>query len=275
MGSGPITSRTSARVLAVRRLHSAKGRREAGLILVEGADGVQEALASRFDVLEVFVAPRAAERDREILALARASGADVVEVSESVMDAMAQTQAPQGLVATCAWAPSPLRAAIQAGGSTIVLEAVSDPGNAGTIMRTADAVGLAGVVLTEGSVDPANGKCVRASAGSAFRIPVAAGVPMEAVLAAARQAGLVVVAATADGEQDLFDWTRSRERAPDCCWVLGSEAHGLSDLARSAADVRVRIPMSSRHAAGGPESLNVASAAAVCLYAAFAVGMED
>jgi len=261
-------------VLAVRRLHATKGRREAGLILVEGADGVREALTSRFAVPEVFITPRAAERHQELIALASATGADVVQVSDSVMDAMAQTQAPSGLIATCAWVPSALSEAMSRGSSSVVLEAISDPGNAGTIIRTADAAGLQGIVLTEGSVDPANAKCIRASAGSAFRIPVAAGVGVGDALATARQAGLVVVAVTADGERDLFEWTRSGESAPGCCWVLGSEAHGLGEQVRAAADIRVRIPMSPRHGSTGPESLNVASAAAVCLYAAIAVGME-
>lgn len=243
------------------------------MILVEGADGVQEAVASSFLVPDVFVTRRAAQRHRDVVDLARGSGADVTEVSESVMEAMAQTQSPQGLIATCAWTPTPVQGAFERAGSTVVLEAISDPGNAGTIIRTADAAGMVGVVLTEGSVDPGNAKCVRASAGSVFRVPVSVGVPMAEVIATAHEAGLPVVAATADGERDLFEWSRSGERR-HCCWVLGSEAHGLSDLARSAADIRVRIPMSAHRRPGGPESLNVASAAAVCLYAAIAAGME-
>ena len=255
---------------SVRRLHESKGRRATGLIVVEGADGLTAALATQASLREVFVTHDAATGIAPLLEQAQASGAMVFEVTDAVMEALSQTRTPQGVVATCAWAPAPLTGSMRPGSSCVVLEAIGDPGNAGTIIRTADAAGLGGVVLTEGSVDPGNGKCVRASAGSVFHLPISAGVRSEAVLARASELGMPVVAAAADGEHELFAWVRSRSRAEGLCWVMGNEAHGVSLRMRAAADATVRIPMK-----GGAESLNVASAAAVCLYAALATGMED
>ena len=237
---------------------------------MEGPDGVSAALSSGAKLREVFVTTAAAVDLAALLQAVRTSGARVIQVTDPVMAALSQTQAPQGLVATCAWSPAPLTASMRTGSSSVVLEGIADPGNAGTIIRTADAAGLGGVVLTEGSVDPGNGKCVRASAGSLFHLPVSAGVRTEAALTRAHELGQSVVVATADGEHEVFAWARSHRPPQGLCWVLGNEAHGVTDRTRAAADASVRIPIKGR-----AESLNVASAAAVCLYAALAVGMED
>ncbi len=265
-----ITSRRSTRVLQVRRLHDAKGRRESGRILVEGPDALACALAAGAAAIEVFATERGLERAGGLVTQARQAGATVHSVTEEVMSALAQTQAPQGIVATCAWRPAPLAATIRSGASCLVLEAVADPGNAGTIIRTADAAGLSGVVLTEGSVDPGNGKCIRASTGSLFHLPVCSAAEPQEVLEQARSAGLQVAVVTLQARLGLFEWVRERRRDRAVCWVLGNEARGVGELMHRSADVRLRIPMSGR-----AESLNVASAAAVCLYADLAAGMED
>lgn len=259
---------------AVRRLHESRGRRATGCVLLEGPDALAAAISTRALVREVFVTNTASIRDAVLVESAARAGAQVIEVTEPVMAVLAQTQVPQGVVATCAWAPVPIGASMLPGSSCVVLESIADPGNAGTIIRTADAAGLAGVILTEGSVDPGNGKCIRASAGSIFNVAVSAGVPIEAALARARELGQAVVVTDAHGEQDVFawirSWSRSGGRSRGLCWVLGNEAHGVSAGVRDAADATVRIPIRGR-----AESLNVASAAAVCLYGALATGMED
>jgi TrmH family RNA methyltransferase len=148
-----------------------------------------------------------------------------------------------------------------------VLAQVRDPGNAGTVVRAADAAGAGGVVLTDASVDVFNPKCVRASAGSLFHLPVATDVPLAATVEALRGAGLVVLAADVAGTADLDDLQDSAERAEGflagpVAWVFGNEAWGLPDDALAVADAVVRVPVYGR-----AESLNLATAATVCLYA--------
>ena len=184
-------------------------------------------------------------------------------VSPSVMEALAETPSPQGIVATCRWENAELDAVFAGGGApAVLLDGVSDPGNAGTIIRTADAAGATGVVLTAGSVDPTNGKCVRSSAGSIFHLPIATDLQHADVTAAQSASRMIFAVATGDGAADVFDWLSSVPKNQSICWIFGAEAPGVSAEARNMADVQVRIPLYGR-----AESLNVAAAAAVCLYA--------
>jgi TrmH family RNA methyltransferase len=249
-------------VQAAIRLRDSQGRRESGLILAEGPAAIGVAVSSGVVVEELFVTAAARHRFADIIDRGREAAARVIEVSESVMAALAETSSPQGMVATCRWTPTVLAHAFTAGTTSIILEGASDPGNAGTIIRTADACGAGGLVLTDGSVDPSNGKCVRASAGSIFHLPIATGAMISGAIEQARSVGQSVVVATGDGEEDLVAWLADRPRDTAICWIFGSEAHGVTPEARAAADARVRIPILGR-----AESLNVASAAAVCLYA--------
>ena len=134
---------------------------------------------------------------------------------------------------------------------------IGEPGNAGTLIRIADAMGAAAVVFAGHSVDPYNGKCLRASAGSIFAVPVVTEPDAEGVIGALQGAGLRVLATTVDGELSLDD----ADLAAPTAWLFGSEAHGLSGQVAARADARVTIPMS-----GDAQSLNVATAAAICLY---------
>lgn len=248
---------------AIIRLRDPHGRRDSGLILAEGPAAVGEALNSGVAVDELFVTATARQRFADTIDRAHDCAAAVIEVSDAVMAALSQTSSPQGIVATCRWSSTGLADAFTAGSTTVILENASDPGNAGTIIRTADAVGARGLVLTDGSVDPSNGKCVRASAGSIFHLPIATGATISQAMQQARSVGQSVVVATSDGEHELVEWLASRPKDAAVCWIFGSEAHGVTVEARTGADARVRIPILGR-----AESLNVASAAAVCLYAA-------
>jgi TrmH family RNA methyltransferase len=240
------------RVVAARRLHRRRDRDETGRFLAEGPQAVREALKAGA-VAELFATADAVRRHPEL-----AAGATLVD--DAAMQALADTVAPQGLVAVCRQRDIPLAAALAArsGGSLLVAVCVDirDPGNAGTVLRTADAAGAAVVVFAGDSVDPYNGKAVRASAGSLFHVDVVRARDTAAALGALRAAGVQVLAADGYGDTDLFDLdTLERPTA----WLFGSEAHGLPrDL---AADRRVRVPLF-----GGAESLNLAAAAAVCLY---------
>ncbi|HEX7187732.1 MAG TPA: RNA methyltransferase, partial [Actinomycetes bacterium] len=137
-----------------------------------------------------------------------------------------------------------------------------DPGNVGTVLRTADAAGAQAVLLTGDSVDPYNGKCVRASAGSIFHLPVSVGRAVAEDLPALRAAGLRVLAADGHADLDLDAATDAGLLSGPTAWVFGNEAWGLPEVTRALADEVVKVPIHGR-----AESLNLAAAAAVCLYA--------
>ncbi|OBG67469.1 RNA methyltransferase [Mycobacterium sp. E1715] len=246
----------SARVAAAVKLHRHVGRRRAGRFLAEGPNLV-EAAAARGLVRDVFVTEAAAQRYAGLLA---AQGDSVQLVTERAAKALSDTVTPTGLVAVCEM-PSTRLADVLAGPPRLVAVAVGigEPGNAGTVIRIADAMGADAVILGGHSVDPYNGKCLRASTGSIFSIPVVAEPDAPAALGALREAGLQVLATTVDGETRLDEAADLLGRPT--AWLLGPESHGLPSEIAAAADHRMRIPM-----AGGAESLNVASAAAICLY---------
>ncbi len=227
-------------------------RRRAGRFLAEGPNLVEAALR-RGLVSEVFATESAMNRFGGLLA-----DAPVHLVTERAAKALSETVTPVGLVAVCSMPQIPL-ADVLAEDPRLVAVAVgiSEPGNAGTLIRIADAMGADAVVLAGHSVDPYNGKCMRASAGSIFSIPVITEPNAHGAVAALREAGLQVVATTVDGEVSLDEADLSEPTA----WLFGTEAHGLPSELAEMATHRVHIPMP-----GSAESLNVASAASICLY---------
>jgi TrmH family RNA methyltransferase len=257
-----VLSDSNARLVAARKLTSRRARRETGRFLVEGAQGVREALRRPELVVALFATPAAAQRHPELIAAARSAEVAVDEISDRAAAALSETVTTQGLVAVCRTLDVGLDAVLAAGPRLIAaLVETSDPGNAGTVLRTADAAGADALVLT-GGVDPYNGKAVRASAGSLFHLDVVqAGEPI-ALIEQARRAGLRSLATTGSGDADLDELIDSGELARPSLWLFGGEAHGLPADVLAAADVRVRIPIH-----GAAESLNLAAAAAICLYA--------
>lgn len=211
--------------------------------------------------LEVLYAEPGRRPDLE--AAAAAAGVPVVPVTADVLAAMSETVTPQGVVGVAGLLDVPLAVAVTPPLHLLaVLHEVADPGNAGTVLRSADAAGAGAVVLTEGSVDPHNGKCVRATAGSLWHLPVVSGAPLPDVVAACRAAGLQVLATTGAGADDLDDLADDGVLRAPTAWLFGNEAAGLPASALDLADRQVRVPVHGR-----AESLNLASAAAVCLYA--------
>jgi RNA methyltransferase, TrmH family len=239
-------------VAAAVKLQRHVGRRRAARFLAEGPNLVEAALR-RGLVSEVFVTEAALERYGAMLA-----DAPVQLVTERAAKALSDTVTPVGLIAVCSL-PQTTLADVLAGAPKLVAVAVeiSEPGNAGTLMRVADAMGADAVVLAGDSVDPYNGKCLRASAGSIFTVPVVSEPDAAAAVEALRAVGMQVLATTVDGEVSLDDADLSAPTA----WLFGPEAHGLSPDIAASASARVCIPMP-----GHAESLNVASAAAICLY---------
>lgn len=240
--------------MAAAKLQRHTGRRRAGHFLAEGPNLI-DAAARRGLVDEVFATEAAAQRHAALL-----TGLSVHLVTERAAKALSETVTPPGLVAVCTLPQIDLDDVL-AGAPTVIVVAVdlSEPGNAGTLIRLADAMGAAAVVFAGHSVDPYNGKCLRSSAGSIFAVPVLIESEAPAVLARLRTAGLQILATTLDGEMSLDDADMALT-APTA-WVFGPEAQGLSAEIAALADHRVTIPM-----AGGAESLNVAAAAAICLY---------
>ncbi|WP_067668940.1 TrmH family RNA methyltransferase [Nocardia miyunensis] len=278
-------SERNPRVVSAVKLHRGAHRRKTGLFLAEGANSVAAALdAGRIE--ELFYSPRAAERDHELVAGAAATGVRTTLVSERAAEHLGETVTPPGLVAICRQVDVPLAQVLSPDTSGVVAESavalgqsgssdvtrsvhplmlavpveISDPGNAGTLIRVADAVGANGVVLAGDSVDPHNGKCVRACAGSLFHVPLARERDIGTVLHALSESGITVLATTARGEVDLDD--AEEILSGPVAWLFGNEAHGLDPAVAARADHRIRIPIHGR-----AESLNLAAAAAICLYA--------
>jgi TrmH family RNA methyltransferase len=248
-----LLSSSNARLAAARRLTRRQGRRDAGRFLAEGPQAVGEALR-KGAVIELFGTAEAIDRNGSLLA-----GVRVDEISARDAATLSETVNPQGLVAVCELR-QPSLAEVLAGSPRLLvaLVAPADPGNLGTIIRTADAAG-ADAVLLDGGVDPYNGKAVRASAGSLFHLPVVL-FSVDELLGA--PTGLTVLATTARGTVDLDQLIDDRTLAGPTVWILGSEPHGLPDAVMSRATHSVRIPVYGR-----AESLNLAAAAAICLYA--------
>lgn len=256
--TAPLTAR-SGRVRSARRLLRRRDRVERRLFLAEGPQAVGEALAEPGVVREVFATPGSYDD----LRASREPPVPWHLVDHAALAALTETVHPQGVVAVCRFLDVPLRDLLCAGPDLLACcVAVRDPGNAGTVVRCADAAGAGGVVLAGDSVDPYNGKAVRATAGSLFHLPLVVEPDPAGLVPACRAAGLTVLAAAGDGEVDLDDAVDGGLLARRTTWLFGTEAHGLPAEVANLADHRVRIPIRGR-----AESLNLATAAAVCLYA--------
>ena len=253
----------SSRLRAAKRLTKRAFRQRERAFLAEGPQAVAEALSSGAQVTDLFVTVPARSRHQDLVGAAEDAGVPVHVVSGEVMEELAQTVTPQGLLAVCGFVDVPLDAVTCPAPRLVALLAnVRDPGNAGTVLRTADAAGAQAVVFADASVDPYNGKCVRASAGSLFHLPVVVGVRLEDAVAAMREAGLCVVAADGRAGRSLDDPEVRARLSEPTAWMFGNEAWGLPPDLVALADAAVGVPIY-----GKAESLNLAGAAAVCLYA--------
>jgi TrmH family RNA methyltransferase len=256
--SGELLTERSARIVAARKLTRRAGRDAAGLFLAEGRQAVVEALSDPDGVREVFATEAAAAQHGELLA---ATAVPVRLVTERAAAGLSETVTPQGLVAVCALRDVPADDVVVAPPRlSVALAELADPGNAGTVLRTADACGAGAVIFGAGSADPYGGKAVRASAGSLFHVDVVRAAPLETTLPALREHGITVLAADGGGEASLDDL--GDVLAGPVLWLFGNEARGVPAELAALADSRVRIPMRGR-----AESLNLAAAAAICLYA--------
>ncbi len=261
----PLTAR-SGRIVTAHKLLRRSGRREQGRVLLEGPSAVSAAADAGL-VLDLYVTQEAAHRHEALLTRVRDAGTRPWVVTPEAAAALSETVTPQGIVAVAALAEADLRETLQRPAArpgarlVVVLVEARDPGNAGTVIRTADAAGADCVVLAGDSVDPWSGKCVRASAGSLLHLPVVDGIAADETLTILREAGCRTLAADGYAEAGLYDDDVSALLAGDHAWVFGNEAHGLSPEVLRRVDRAVGVPVYGR-----AESLNLASAAAVCLY---------
>jgi TrmH family RNA methyltransferase len=238
-------------------------RERARSFLAEGPQAAGEALAHGGVVTQLFLTAAARARYGGLAAQASRQGAEVATVSGEVMVDLAQTVTPQGVLAVCRFVDVPLDALTGAAPRlAVILANVRDPGNAGTVLRTADAAGAQGVIFSSASVDPYNSKCVRASAGSIFHLSLVHGGQVADAVAQLREAGLRVLAADGNATRSLDEVEPRGLLAEPTVWLLGNEAWGLPDEIAALADESVAVPIYGR-----AESLNLAAAAAVCLYA--------
>nr|WP_277628286.1 RNA methyltransferase [Arsenicicoccus dermatophilus] len=232
--------------------------------MAEGPQAVWEAVAFRPDLVrEIYVTASSFERHEPVLTAARDAGLTVREVGDEALAAMGDTQAPQGMLAVCRHVDVDLGTVLAARPRLVcVLTHVRDPGNAGTVLRGADAVGADAVVVSEASVDVYNPKVVRSTVGSLFHLPVVTGLPVDEILDRLRAAGIRLIAADGHGDLLLTDPAVEDRLVEPHAWVMGNEAWGMPEETRRRCDDVVRVPIH-----GHAESLNLAMAATVCLYA--------
>jgi RNA methyltransferase, TrmH family len=248
-----ITSVRNPRVAAALRLHKRAFRERERAFLVEGAQVLVEAIESGRGLSALFHG----EPSGELVRRAAESGADTIHVSEEILERLARTVTPQGFVGVAPFVDVPLEAVPDRPSCVTLLHAVRDPGNAGTVLRSADAVGADAIVFTATSVDIYNEKTVRSSAGSLFHLPVVRGPETAQAIDALRSRGMRVLAMDAAGASDLYE----QDLVDPVAFVFGNEAWGLPPEVAALADDVVRVPLSGR-----AESLNLAAAATVCLF---------
>jgi TrmH family RNA methyltransferase len=263
VASPGLLTAQSVRIKQARRLATRAFRRKTGRFLAEGPQAVREALEHRELVVEVYAEPDVATRHRDLRDLAHIAEVPWYDVNRAAIEALSETVTSQGVVAVCQLVDVPLDEAVLRTARLVAVGVqVRDPGNVGTLIRTADAAGADAVVLSAESVDPHNPKAVRASVGSLFHLPITVEADVVTAAKSWREQGLQVLAADGYGSSDLDECIDDGTLAKPSVWLFGNEAHGLPDGFDAIVDRSVKVPIYGR-----AESLNLATAAAICLYA--------
>ncbi len=268
-----ITSTANPRIKAAARLRERRGRNDQGRIIIDGMREIGRAIAAGIEITELFFFPQLCQDTDHQSILERAGqggagqgGAELIEVTPPVMEKLAYGNRVEGIVAV---APTPRRTladlALPAGALVAVVEGIEKPGNFGAILRTADAAGVAAVIVAGGITDLYNPNAIRASLGAIFTVPVCASAPAAAI-DWLRQHGYRSFAARVDG---AIEYTAADFRGPVAI-VLGSEAAGLSSIWRGDDIVTVKLPM-----LGQVDSLNLSATAAVLFYEALRQRRSD
>ena len=244
MASPGLLTAQSVRIKQARRLATRAFRRKTGRFLVEGPQAVREALEHRELVIEVYAEPELATRHRDLSDLAAAADVPWLEVNRAAIEALSETVTSQGVVAVCSLVDVQLDQAVRRTAKLVAVGVqVRDPGNVGTLIRTADAAGADAVVLSSESVDPHNPKAVRASVGSIFHVPITTDVDVHSAARSWRDQGLQILAADGYGATDLDTCIDDGTLAKPTVWLFGNEAHGLPDGINAIVDHSVKVPI--------------------------------
>jgi TrmH family RNA methyltransferase len=256
-----IQDPSQAEIKGVAKLTKKEARSETGLFLLEGPQGLKEALQRPKLIEKLFATESFEEKYPDLISRARDARVSVNLVSESVLKELSDTTTPQGVVAICQQFHVSLDDVL-AGKPKLVafLAQIRDPGNAGTVLRAADSAGADAVVFSKGSVDIYNPKVVRSTTGSMFHLPFVIDAEIPTTLEKFKNAGLAVLAADVAGNS--LATIDSTELAKPTLWLFGNEAWGLEPEVSALADKLVQVPIF-----GAAESLNLATAASVCMYA--------
>lgn len=265
-----LTDPKSNLVRGVAKLNKKDARSETGLFLLEGPQGLKEALDRPKLIVDLYATEEAVERFADIFDRVDALNIDVQIVSESVLKVMCDTNTPQGVVAVCRQLDVTLQDLLDTKPQLVALLAnIRDPGNAGTVLRAADAAGADAVIFSENSVDLYNPKVVRSTTGSIFHLPIVIGSPVVETIEMLRANGIQTFAANGGGVE--LPTIAKAVLAKPTAWVMGNEAWGFEVETLEAVDQQVAVPIY-----GAAESLNLATAASICLYAsAFAQNVAD
>jgi RNA methyltransferase, TrmH family len=256
-----IQDPSQAEIKGVAKLTKKEARSETGLFLLEGPQGLKEALDRPKLIEKLFATESFEEKYPELISRARDSRVSVNLVSDAVLKELSDTTTPQGVVAVCQQFHVSLDDVLDAKPKLVAfLAQIRDPGNAGTVLRAADAAGADAVIFSKGSVDIYNPKVVRSTTGSMFHLPFVIDADISISLQKFKDAGLKVLAADIAG--DSLSTIASAELAKPTLWLFGNEAWGLEPEVSALADKLVQVPIF-----GAAESLNLATAASVCMYA--------
>jgi len=262
-----LTSSQNPVVKEIRSLRNKSGRNERGLYFIEGARFVSEALneygaaavirdIKYVAVSDSFVGSGGYE---SIVKPCLDRGIKVYSLTDSLFESVSDTMNPQGVLAVLGMKKESLKVAALRDGILVILDGIRDPGNMGTIIRTADAAGCAGIIVTDGCVDLYNPKVLRSTMGSVFHLPVLHCRSTAEAVDICRRKGFLICASHMEGSVSIYDADLSGNVAV----VIGSEAEGVCDEVLRNSDMLIRIPMTGR-----AESLNAAVAAAIIIYEA-------
>lgn len=256
--SEPFTERTP-RVVNAAKLNRAAGRKKAGRFLAEGENSVEAAVATGA-ATDLFVTEAAADRFYDVVTTAAYMDVFTHAITDKAAQSLTDTVHTTGIFAVCKPVTWTLGSVLTGPPKLVaVCVGTNDPGNAGTIIRLVDALGADAVIFAGDTVDPESPKVVRSSAGSLFHVPVARERDVNGAIGQLRAAGLKLAATTMGGEVSLDDPGNALDQPT--AWLFGNETHGLPDDVLAAADYRVSIPIK-----GSAESLNLSTAASICLW---------
>ncbi len=254
-----IQSSQNNTIKEIKALHQKKHRDAQGLYFVEGIRFVYDAIDNEQKINKIIISDKLETLNGGNQLISRISEAcsDIYAVPDKLFREISDTQTPQGVLAVLEKRHTDLQATIKAGNAIVVLDGLQDPGNVGTIIRTADAAGVSAVLMTKGCVDLYSPKVLRSTMGSVFHMPIFENLDITDIIQMLKANDYKVIASHLEGENNYYD----EDLACKSAIIVGNEANGINDETAAAADRLVKIPMPGR-----AESLNASIAAGIMIY---------